>query len=481
MWWFLSGLALGAICAWIGVQYYRQNARLLQEEKERLEQERTLVLEFMHNLVEEVGEESSREDLYRRIVHAAVLGTGGVSGALYAPSGEDMLRTAAVVGFFPPQKALPSRVEESLSSRTDFIHSSLQVEEIRVGEGLIGEVAQSGKGILVNRPEEDARIIQHRDPMLKIRGLMVVPMYFRKRFLGVIAVANPSDGMGFSQTDFSLMSSLAEQAALAIHNSDQLHLQMERQRLEIDLSLAANIQRMLLPGKIPEVRGLELAAIYQTAQQVGGDMYNVIDLPDGRTGVAIADVSGKGIAASLLMAICQTSLEHIARGGKSPAEVLSLMNLSIIDEIRAEMFVTMIYAIIDPDEGTACIARAGHELPILLTRAENEPPVCKAIYSEGMALGMVPDDLFSSSIEETTVPFHETDLLVLYTDGITERVNADGIEFSTNRLIDVAMREHKGSAENLKSAIIETVESFAGDSLPTDDMTLLILKAKNVD
>ncbi len=476
---FLAGLLIGTAGAWVVVQYYRQNMRLLNEEKQRIEQERTLVLEFMHNLVEGVGEESPRKDLYRRIVHSAVLGTSAVCGAVFIPNEDKKLRSAAVEGVFPPQKPLPRGVEEKLVTRAEFIRKTLESDEIALGEGVIGQAASMGKVILVNDPEDDDRVVHHHDSLLRIRALLAVPMFFRKRFLGVIAVANPADGMGFTDTDVSLVSSLAEQAALAIHNADQINLQMERQRLDLDLSLAANIQGMLLPSKLPHVPGLDLSAMYQPAQQVGGDMFNVIELPEGRVGVAIADVSGKGIAASLLMAICQTSFEHLARNGDGPVEVLMGMNAEIIDEIRADMFVTMLYAIIDPTDETIRIARAGHEQPVLLTVShDNQPLNCRTVYSEGMALGMVPGEVFGAVIEEITVPFRAGDIFGLYTDGITERVDRSDAEFGTGRLMDVFRHEYRRSAEGVKNTVLGAVESFSEGVPPTDDMTLLFVKAQ---
>lgn len=474
---FILGVLITTVVAWIVVQYFRQNLRLLEEEKHRLEQQRTLVLEFMHNLVEGVGGESRKQDLHIRILHAAVLGTSAVSGCVFVPQGDKVLRSVAVEGLFPPQNPTCPESDGGLSTRAEFIQRTMEPQEIPYGTGLIGEVAASGKAVLVNDAEQDKRIVQNPEPVLRVRAMMVVPMFFRKRFLGIIALANPADGMGFSETDFSLVSSLAEQAALAIHNVDQLHLQMERQRLDIDLSLAANIQGMLLPATLPDLPGLELAAAYQTAQQVGGDMYNVLELPDGKIGVAIADVSGKGIAASLLMAICQTSLLHLARDGKDPFEVLVRMNEEILQEIRADMFVTMIYAIVDRKAQSIRLARAGHELPVLFSLPQGgEPLSCRTIASEGMALGMVPDELFSSTLEVIDIPFHPGDILAFYTDGITERTNPDGVEFATSRLIDVVREHYREKVGDLKSTLLSAVESFSGNTPPADDMTLLILK-----
>lgn len=474
---FLLGLCLAAAAGWILVQYYRQNNRLLAEELQRVEQEKTLVLEFLHNLVEEVGDESPRQRLPARIVHAAVRGTGAVSGCLFAPAGDRRLRAVAVEGLFPPQRLLSPGVEEKLRTRAEFIREILCSEEVGYGEGVIGAVAETGEAILVN-DAGDERLPRHGDPVLRVCSLLAVPMFFRKRFLGVLAVANASDAAGFSETDCSLVRSLGEQAALAMHNAEQLQSQMERQRLDLDLSLAANVQGMLLPRSLPEIEGLEIAAVYEPAQRVGGDLYNVFSLPGGRVGVAVADVSGKGVASSLLMAICQTSLSLVARDGAPPKTVLSRMNREIIQEIRPDMFVTMIYAVIDPAAGQVRLARAGHELPVLFSpEPDGAAASCRTIESEGMALGMVPAEIFDPVLEEIGFAMPEGAVLALYSDGITEQANAEGDEFGTKRLLDGLRRHHALPVDRIRGGLLDDLERFAGSGPVGDDRTLLVAKA----
>jgi sigma-B regulation protein RsbU (phosphoserine phosphatase) len=478
VWGFLLGLGLGAVAAWIGVQYYRQNLLREREARQRLQQEKTLVLEFMHHMVEGVGEEGARRDLPGRIVHAAVLGTGAVSGSLFrADEAASLLRSAATEGLFPPQRPLSPELEERLATRARLLEEVLRTADIPFGEGVIGEVATRGEAVLLNHPEQDDRVVHHRDPVLRIRSLLAVPMFFQKRLLGVLAVVNAADGAGFSATDLSLMASLGEQAALALHNAEVVRQQMEQQRLELDLSLARNIQGLLLPRDLPQVPSMDLAVAYETAQQVGGDMYQVVGLGDQRVGVAVADVSGKGVAASLLMAICQTSLRHLAEEDASPRAVLSRMNREILRQIRAEMFVTMVYAILDFGREEIRLARAGHELPLLASREGPEMPrSCRPLPSEGMALGMVEPEWFDEILEETRTPFRPGDLFLLFTDGITERTNRDGTEFSSSRLID-ALRPGRGeTAEEVKDAILRGVRTFAGEEPAGDDETLLVVR-----
>jgi len=478
VWGLLLGLGIGAIAAWIGVQYYRQNLLREREARQRLQQEKTLVLEFMHHMVEGVGEEGARRDLPGRIVHAAVLGTGAVSGCLFrADEAARLLRSAATEGLFPPQRPLSPQLEERLATRARLLEEVLRTADIPYGEGVIGEVATRGEAVLLNHPEHDERVVRHRDPVLRIRSLLAVPMFFQKRLLGVLTVVNAADGAGFSETDLSLMASLAEQAALALHNAEVVRQQMEQQRLELDLSLARNIQGLLLPRELPQVSTMDLAVAYETAQQVGGDMYQVIGLGGQRVGVAVADVSGKGVAASLLMAICQTSLRHFAREDASPHTVLSRMNREILRQIRAEMFVTMVYAILDFGREEIRLARAGHELPLIASRgAPGEPRSSRPVPSEGMALGMVEPEWFEEILEETRTTFHPGDLFLLYTDGITERTNRDGTEFSRSRLITALRPGHDETAEAVKEAILRSVRTFAGEEPASDDETLLVVR-----
>jgi sigma-B regulation protein RsbU (phosphoserine phosphatase) len=140
----------------------------------------------------------------------------------------------------------------------------------------------------------DQRVVVHEDSALRVRSLIAVPLQFRDKFFGVLAVANSADGEPFTQTDFSLMQSLAEQAALALHNAEFLHFQIEKRQLDLDLSLASGIQQMLLPKEAPQIAGLDIDARYTPAQKVSGDFYDLFALPGNRLGVAVADVSGKG-------------------------------------------------------------------------------------------------------------------------------------------------------------------------------------------
>jgi sigma-B regulation protein RsbU (phosphoserine phosphatase) len=362
-------------------------------------------------------------------------------------------------------------------TRVKFLEQVLKSEEFPMGEGIIGRVAQAKRAELVADAGTDPRATHHEDPALVLRSLIAVPLHFRERFFGVLAVANPADERPFTEVEFSLLQSLGEQAALALHNAEFLSLQVEKSQLDLDLSIASGIQQMLLPRHAISFAALDLDARYKPAQKVGGDLYDIIGLPDGRLGVVVADVSGKGIPASLLMAIVRTSLRHIAPRYSSPSRVLTELNRSIAADIQGGLYVTMLYAVIDVARNTISFARAGHELPLLIRRdLETNDYLPRYIGSEGMAVGMVPDDLFTEVIADQIEPFVPGDVLILYTDGVTEAQNEDRKEFSNARLADVARQTHSRNARDINDAVLEAVDKFVGDEIQHDDLTLVSVK-----
>jgi len=193
--------------------------------------------------------------------------------------------------------------------------------------------------------------------------------------------------------------------------------------------------------------------------------------------VAVADVSGKGIPASLMMAIARTHMRQIAPRHESPARALAELNRAVAPDVHGGIYVTVLYAIIDGARGQVAMARAGHELP-LLARMDPASGGChpRFVGSEGMPIGMVPDELFTAAIADQLEPFGPGDILVLYTDGITEAPNEDGKEFSGARLADAVRLGCLKSAREINDGILEAVERFVGDVPQQDDLTLVTVK-----
>ncbi len=471
------GMIFGGLAMLVPLARVRRKIELQEEQKQQLAQDRQRVIEFMHLMAEALGEGLTLQELRQRIVHASILCTGALSACIFEETPAKTMRGAAVEGLFPPHRPIPESAKSHLTSRAKFIEQVLKSEEFPMGEGVVGRVAQTGRGELIADAAADARIVKHDDAALAVRSVIAVPLTFRSRVFGVLAVTNPADDRAFTEVEFSLLQSLAEQAALALHNAEFLSLQIEKKQLDLDLSIASGIQQMLLPRKAAALPGLDLAASYIPAQKVGGDLYDIFALSDHSLGVVVADVSGKGIPASLLMAISRTNLRQIAPRLESPADVLAELNRTLAADIHGGLYVTMLYAVIDVAKNSVTFARAGHELP-LFARRDQATGVYLTQFagSEGMSIGMVPDELFSSIVADRVEPFAPGDVLVLYTDGITEAPNDDEKEFSGARLADAVRVLHGKSAGEINDGILENVRRFTGDAPQRDDLTLVTVK-----
>ena len=474
---FLLGGFLGAALVYAVYWRAQRETARLEEEKQSLMEERQIVLDYMHTMVDAVGERLPREELFQRIVHAAILSTGALSACILEKGTDNMIRGAAVEGLFPPHRPIPDTQRMKMGTRAKFIEQVLKSESFPVGEGVVGRVAATGRGELVVKADDDPRIVRHQDLALVVRSVIAAPIMVRQRLIGVLCVCNASDGLPFTETDYSLVEALAEQAGLAVHNADFLNLQVDKQRLDLDLALASDVQQMLLPHAMPTVSGLDVDARYLAAQKVSGDLYDVFSLGYGRIGVAVADVSGKGVSASLLMAICRTTLRQIAPLHSSPARVLAELNRSLAGDVRAGMYITMAYAVVDAGKNQVTLARAGHELALLSRRDPATGSfVSEFVGSEGMPVGLVDPDLFETAIADRTVEFAPGSTLVLYTDGLTEAPNEEEQEFGGARLADALRAAHTGSAKEINDGILAAVERFSGTVGLRDDYTLLTVK-----
>lgn len=478
VWFILIGLLVGALVMLLPLARAQRETDAAEEKNQKLAQDRQRLVDFMHLMTEALGEGLSRQELHQRVVHASILCTGALSACIFEKTNRNTMRGIAVEGLFPPHRPLGDAMKGRLGTRAKFIQQVLKSEEFPVGEGMVGRVAETRKGELLADAAADSRMVKHDDPALAVRSVIVVPLVFRERFFGVLAVTNPAgEQQLFSEDDFTLMQSLAEQAALALHNAEFLNLQIEKKQLDLDLSIARGIQQMLLPRDLATFPGLDFDARYAAAQQVGGDLYDIFPLSGDRLGIVVADVSGKGIPASLLMAICRTNLRQIAPRHDSPMATLRELNRILSTDIQAGLYVTVLYAIIDCAQAQVTLARAGHELPLFVRPdpARNSAEA-RFVSSEGMAIGMVPDELFGLTLAEQIEPFLPGDVLVLYTDGINEAPNEEGKEFSSARLADVVRMLHSSTARGINDGILESVQRFTGDTPQRDDFTLVTVK-----
>ena len=475
---FFSGLIIGISFYFFQRRESRKFTASLKDKNARLEQEKKIVVEFMHNLAVAIGEGVPRKELYQRIAHTAVITTGAMSACIYEKTKSGRLQGVAVEGLFPPQRAIKQSKLKEGESRARFLETILTSETLEEGEGIVGQVAKTGKPVLVEDANLDPRVVLHKDDSLKSKSLVYAPLIHDDRCYGVLVVANPTNGSSFSQMDFSLISSLAEQAALAIKNSDAMNLSLEKSRIDSDLHLASEVQELFLTQQFPAYKGIELDAQYLPSAQVGGDFYDFYKLSSTKFGVCIADVSGKGVPASLLMAICQTNLRHFVHKSSQPSVILKNLNQQLEQRIRQDMFITLFFAIVDTKNKKITYSRAGHE-PGLILKAktdDKEGSSVEELHGGGMAVGMVPCEIFDEMIEDHETNFENGDYLILYTDGVTEATNDEGMEFGIKNLENFVSTNSDLSPKKINRKLISKLDSFSSKQFERDDITLLTIK-----
>jgi len=292
------------------------------------------------------------------------------------------------------------------------------------------------------------------------------------RRLGVLAVADKEsrDGgvLDFTSTDARLLSLFANQAAAAIETA-RLHREaIEKERIERELELAAAIQREILPRSLPHVEGVELAAANLPTRQVGGDYYDLFPLPEGRLAFLVADVSGKGVPAALLVSTVHAAVHLQIDEAKSISELVARIDRHLRRYAATRKFLTMFFGVLDPAAGTLLYVSAGHN-PALLATARGE---VRRLESTGVPVGMLPN----ASWREETVAVAPGDLLCVYTDGLTEAVDEQDEEFGLARLSSLLSRSFGLPVRELCEKVLGSVADFARGMPQYDDQTLLLVK-----
>jgi len=252
---------------------------------------------------------------------------------------------------------------------------------------------------------------------------------------------------------------------------------IEQERIQQEMQVAQEIQHTLLPREVPQIEGYELASLYRSAKEVGGDYFDFVWVDDNILGVAVADVSGKGVPGSLVMTMIRTALRLEARSNRSAADVMVKVNGFVTRDMKKGMFVTMFYIVLDSRRRVINYSSAGHN-PMILYREENDQ--IYFLKPRGFPLGIdLPDpELFKKSMTQEHVSLKKGDLLLVYTDGITEAMNAQRQQFGEKRLTDLVRYYHHLSAQEFIDKLSEEIALFTGDYPQSDDITFVAIKEK---
>jgi phosphoserine phosphatase RsbU/P len=465
------------IIAALAVFFYLRRTR---KERDALLQEKEIIFNFVHDVGEAFAESSGgvphTDYLLKRVLFYAQQTTKARAGAIYfrEPDG-DTLRVRAVSGLFPPITGGADGEPEPGNGFFQSVETFVRDQLARAGEGLVGTVAAQGVPLLIEDAERDQRVPRFRSEFLQIQSILLVPMRFQNTVLGVLVVVNRIDDAPFIQADLNLLQALADQASVTIYYA-RFNEELEKKRvLDDDLRVARRIQMALLPTKIPQAPGLEIAAFSMPAREIGGDFYDFVAIDDEHIGLAIADVSGKGVTGAILMSICRSIFRAHAPGCLSPTAVLKAINRIIAGDIHEDMFISMLYCILDTRTAKITLACAGHPRPLLISAGGRVVPVEAA----GVAIGLLDADLFDRCLRETTVSLQPGDLWILFTDGVTEAMNAEHQEWGLANLQRAVLADAGPPKAEGAAAVVTRVRqellAFAGDMAQYDDMTLVVV------
>ena len=302
---------------------------------------------------------------------------------------------------------------------------------------------------------------------------LCVPVRAGEKVLGVVIVGRSSGRRSFTASDEKLLLGLASETGLALERARLHEHETRRLQLEEELAVAHRIQLTLLPAAVPTMPGWQFAAAYRAARQVGGDFYDFLAHAQDRQrlGIVIADVTGKGVPAALMMAYSRAVLRAESMAGREPAEILANTNRLIMEDRQTRLFLSAFYAEIELDGGQMTFASAGHESPLLLHAGGGE---IEDLDAPGVILGAFAD----IGLESRSITLEPGDTVILYTDGVTEARDPERRLFGEGRLVAAAKTAAAASADaqGVLDAVLEAVADFTAGAEQADDLTIVVVQ-----
>ncbi|MBI4788720.1 MAG: SpoIIE family protein phosphatase [Chloroflexi bacterium] len=386
-----------------------------------------------------------------------------------------MYRIGETIGSSLDMETIPGRI---LQESERVIHADVGIVllakseaewEIKASYG-DQDAARILDGILSCMPRRNPAIVTDASPF---SAILYAPLRTQDQLLGGVALGRLNDRRVFTASDEKLLMALTGQAAIALENSRLHQADLERERLQHEAQLARDVQVSLMPRATPQIAGWEFAAYWQPAREVSGDFYDFVSVGAQHDaplhGLVIADVSDKGMHAALFMALTRSIVRASAAATMTPAQMLDQANRLICHDAANGMFVTLFYAQLNPTTGELAYVNAGHNRPLLYRAAGNE---LTELSQAGLAAGIIED----LNYEESFVRMDVGDLLVLYTDGVTDATDEQEQPFGEERLRRVLLDHRGASAADVTAGLQSALRDFIGATAQFDDITVVVAK-----
>jgi sigma-B regulation protein RsbU (phosphoserine phosphatase) len=432
-----------------------ERARLFDLQLERRVQEQAALLEFSNQALGQLRV----EDLMGYLASAV----------------KDLLHTDACALLLTNEVPGELAFTAAVGYRTDPVRAGIRVQADP--QSSPGIVMHTLRPHLVEDLQEAPIAARPPDWLLEegFRGHAVVPLVVEGTPLGALMMDTQEPRL-IDEGELHFLQLMANQAAMAIQNAKLREEEIRRKEMEASLSVARTIQRSMLPSSPPQITGWEIAVHYRAAQQVGGDFFDFFEFSKraaqthkGSLGMVIADVADKGVPAALYMALSRTLIRTTALSGRTPAAALERANELMLRDSQAEIFLSAFFAILDTKSGRLRYTNAGHNRPLWRHIATEE---IETLSGRGTVLGVLED----IELEDRQIIIDPGDVLVFYTDGISEAFDARGDAFGVDRLSDALQRSSGASAGDVLDGIISHIETFVGDTPQSDDLTLFVVR-----
>ncbi|HKO62597.1 MAG TPA: SpoIIE family protein phosphatase [Pyrinomonadaceae bacterium] len=343
-----------------------------------------------------------------------------------------------------------------------------EVGEIRVSRNVMDEVVMRGNSVLTSDAQHDPRFASGTMVLQGVRSVLAVPLGVSDKVFGIIYADSPIAEGRFTEDHLKLLTTLASVAAIRVENAKLVEARFQQERLERELQLASEIQQRFQPAAPPQVTGYELQGISFPCYEIGGDYYDFIRRADGRLVIALGDVSGKGTAAALLMSSLHAAVHAQTGSHDTLVDTITAVNKYLAENIPPNRFVTLFFAELDPESGALSFLNAGHNPPLIVHSAGT----VEQLSSGGLPLGIKAD----AEYREGRTHLKHGDVLVIYSDGVTEAASPSGEEFGPTRLYEVVSRNVDASAAGIRDRIESALTKFSQGTQAADDITLVIVK-----
>lgn len=425
--------------------------------------------QFLVHVADSLTEEVNLVRLLDFINATMMKNTNADGGVVFlADDFEDIITVKSFSGKFPPPYKLP----HDLPHKPVRIETNFRYVQFNLGDTIFGEVAATGKPVLIENGQLDPRIITNEpEDFLKTGSYIIVPLMVKDRVVGVSGLARLPENKPFSEEDFRITKALAQYAGASINNVYAVQEILEHADLEREASIASQIQKTLHPKRLPELPEVGFGSFFNSTKGVCGDYFDVILARRDRIAVTIGDVAGKGIQSSMVMIMLRSILHLVTNTTKSAGVILDWVNKGITGKIDIDHYATLSFLSYCSADHTIDYATAGHQ-PMLLWK--NATGKIEIIRQKTDPIGVER----SSKYEEIKLTVEKGDIIILYTDGVIEALNKEGHQYSLDTLSQVISDNSTLSAKDLANEVKYNIQAFIGSASLHDDQTLIIMKIK---